>query len=79
MIFSDVFGTDLTIWYPDAGDRDLGNCSLYNVGNYGYYWSATPYGYDAYTLCFYNSGYVYPSDCYSRALGYSVRCIQSAD
>ena len=79
MNFSGYFGTDQTIWYPAAGDRDLGYCSLYNVGNYGYYWSATPYGYDAYTLCFYNSGYVYPSNCYSRALGYSVRCIQSAD
>ena len=79
MNFSGKFGSDQTIWYPASGYRYYGYGGLSKVGNYGYYWSASPYGYDAYYLCFGSSGYVRPSDGYYRANGYSVRCLQVID
>ena len=65
-----------TTWYPASGYRDDYDGSLYSVGRYGYYWSASPSSYNAYYLYFYNFGYVYPSSSYRRALGLSVRCLQ---
>ena len=75
MNFFGDFGTDHTIWYPGAGFR-FDNGSLYNVGDSGGYWSATPSGSSAYILDFGNDGYVYPSNDDCRAYGYSVRCLQ---
>ena len=71
--------SDLKLWYPAAGCRDNYYGSLNDVVNCGYYWSATPSGRNACYLYFNDDGYVSPSSSYSRALGYSVRCIQSAD
>jgi len=76
MNFSGEFGTDLTIWYPAAGCRGYEGGSLYNVGESGDYWSATPLGSSAFTLYFYKSGSVSSLHYYYRADGYSVRCIQ---
>ena len=65
------------VFFPAAGYRHYraGNASY--RGDYGYYWSSSPYNdyYYAYGLCF-CSGFAYVfSDCY-RAHGYSVRCVQ---
>ena len=76
MNFSGKFGTDLTIWYPAAGYRLRNDGSLYDVGDRGLYWSATPYGSNAYNLYFGNDGHFYPSDYHYRANGRSVRCLQ---
>ena len=76
MNFSGKFGSDQTIWYPASGFRDRYDGSLYDVGNYGFYWSASPYSLNAYGLYFYYDGFVYPSDYYGRAFGRSVRCLQ---
>ena len=76
MNFSGDFGTDQTIWYPAAGYRYNTDGSLSLVVNYGYYWSATPYGNYASSLYFFDSGDVYPSNDDYRAYGYSVRCLQ---
>ena len=78
MNFSGDFGTDQTIWYPAAGYRYNTDGSLSLVVNYGYYWSATPYGNYASSLYFFDSGDVYPSNDDYRAYGYSVRCLQAA-
>ena len=76
MNFSGKFGSASTIWYPASGYRYSGDGSLNDVGDYGYYWSASPDHYCAYSLYFYNIGYVYPSYDDFRAIGHSVRCLQ---
>ena len=76
MNFSDKFGSASTIWYPASGFRSSGDGSLYNVGYYGYYWSASPSDDGAYYLRFNYGGYVYPSNNGHRANGQSVRCLQ---
>ncbi len=76
MNFSGKFGSASTIWYPASGCRNATDGGLYLVGYYGYYWSASPYGYNAYYLYFSNNGVVSPSYNNIRASGYSVRCLQ---
>ena len=79
--FSGKFGGASTIWYPVTGCRDGSGGSLYNVGRYGYYWSASPFSYGACYLYFAYNGFVDPSSsfCYFRADGLSVRCLQVID
>ena len=75
--FSNVFGTDATIWYPASGYLTEDGGKLDDVGNYGSYWSVTPNPSDndyAYCLDFYKSGYVTPSNSYYRSSGGAVRC-----
>jgi uncharacterized protein (TIGR02145 family) len=76
MNFSGKFGSDQTIWYPASGFRYSNDGCLSTVGNYGYYWSASPDGYGAYYLGFNDYGHVSPSNDYNRAVGCSVRCLQ---
>ena len=76
MNFSGKFGSDQTIWYPFSGCRSSRDGSLYDVGYYGYYWSASPSSYGAYSLYFSYYGGVSPSDYNRRAFGQSVRCLQ---
>ena len=78
MNFSGKFGSDQTIWYPASGCLGLNVYSLYNFGNFGYYWSASPYNDDACYLYFYNNGDVSPTNVRSRANGLSVRCLQES-
>ena len=78
MNFSGKFGNDQVIWYPASGYRGYNDGSFYDVGYYGYYWSASPSSYYAYGLDFYYDGYVYPSSNYYRAFGQSVRCLQES-
>ena len=79
MNFSGKFGSASTIWYPDSGDRYSGNGSLYNVGDAGYCWSASPSSISAYSLFFFYNGSVHPSSLNYRAYGLSVRCLQVID
>ncbi len=74
--FSGKFGNDQTIWYPASGNRGNYDGIIHNVGHDGYYWSASPYDFNAYYMFVYHAGKVYPSTLTYRALGYSVRCIQ---
>ena len=76
MNFSGKFGSASTIWYPASGYRGGYDGSLSNVGNRGYYWSASPYDSSAYSLYFSLNGGVYPSFDYYRAGGLSLRCLQ---
>ena len=76
MNFSGKFGSASTIWYPASGSRGYDDGSLYNVGSYGFYWSASPYSSNACLLSFNGNGYVYPSNGSGRAGGLSVRCLQ---
>ena len=67
-------------WYPAVGYRDHDSGALYNVGSYGYYWSASPYpssSYNAYYFYFFN-GNVYPADNNARSYGCSVRCVRES-
>ncbi len=75
MNFYGKFGSASTIWYPASGYRYYDG-SLYDVGFGGYYWPASPYYSGAYILYFNGNGDVYPSECYARAVGQSVRCIK---
>jgi len=76
--FSGNFASDQTIWYPASGYRNEDDGSLFSVGYYGYYWSASPDNYYAYHLDFYIGDKVYPSISYKRAIGQSVRCLQES-
>lgn len=78
MDFSGKFGSASSIWYPASGYRSYYDGGLYNVGNNGSYWSASPDSYYAYGLDFYGDGDVDPSNDLSRAYGYSVRCLQES-
>lgn len=76
MNFSGKFGSSSTIWYPASGYRGIDGV-LYDVGNYGGCWSASPNSYYAYYLTFdYNRYDVYPSSNNYRASGRPVRCIK---
>lgn len=65
-----------TTWYPASGCRNGNYGSFEDVGNYGYYWSASPSSHFAYYLNFDLNGGVHPSYNDRRSSGYSVRCIQ---
>lgn len=88
MNFSGEFGRSSTIWYPTSGYRREYDGSLYDVGDCGYYWSASPLSYYAYYLYFgnfgyvnrysNNSGYVDSSNYNARVYGLSVRCLQES-
>ena len=78
MNFFGRFGSASTIWYPTSGYRNGNDGSLSDVGFYGYCWSASPYGGNAYGLYFDNNGYVGPSGSSYRARGCSVRCLQES-
>ena len=75
MNFSGKFGSASTIWYPASSSRYYVNGSLIYSGGIGY-WSASPNSDTAYLLYFKSSGSVSPSYALSRAVGYSVRCLQ---
>ena len=72
MNFSGKFGSASTIWYPASGCRN----SLFDVGYYGYCWSASPCSNDAYCLYFGSNGLVSPSYSSFRAYGFAVRCVR---
>ena len=76
MNFSGKFGSASTIWYPASGYRYDYDGGLYDVGDIGCYWSASPKNLNAYRLSFIDYGSVYPSSYYYRAYGRSVRCLQ---
>ena len=67
-----------TAFFPAAGLRSSNSGELADTSSFGYYWSSSPNyggGYYAGSLYFY-SGYVSPLYSYSRAGGFSVRCVQ---
>ena len=79
MIFSDLFGSASTIWYPASGLRKCNDGILHKLGSYGDYWSASPRPDDLlYELDFNDRGYINPSGYYYRAGGLSVRCIKES-
>jgi hypothetical protein len=57
-----------------AGYREVSNGSLFDVGTNGYYWSSTVSGTLSRSLYF-ASSIAYLSG-YSRAYGFSVRCLK---
>lgn len=60
------------IFLPAAGYRLISNGSLYNVGSYGYYWSALTYDTNnGHMLGFGSGGWCW--SFYDRAYGYLVR------
>lgn len=70
---------ETTAWYPAVGYRSNDSGSLYDVGEYGYCWSASPSPsntYHAYDLHFNSYNYVLPAINYHRGSGYSVRCVR---
>jgi hypothetical protein len=61
--------------FPMVGYRDFSNGSLTNQGAYGYYWSCSVTGTNAFSPFFYSGG-VNPADYNFRADGFSVRCVK---
>ena len=65
-----------TNWFPASGYRFCDDGSMFSVGSNGGCWSASPNSSNnGYYLNFLSSS-VNPSNAYSRAYGYSVRCVQ---
>jgi hypothetical protein len=75
-IFNRVEGGYVEVFFPAAGYRNRTTGALSNPGAYGYYWSATVAGTNAYYLHF-SGGNINPSNTGSRANGSSVRCVRS--
>jgi uncharacterized protein (TIGR02145 family) len=65
-----------TTWYPAAGSRSYDSAELTSVGNYGYYWSITPYTSYACYLYFFSNGSVNPANDNYRSYAFSVRCVE---
>ena len=62
------------VFMPAAGDRNSGSTTMYTVGTYGLYWSATPNGTTyAYGLKFNGTNASAYND--SRNYGLTVRCV----
>ena len=70
---------ETTAWYPAVGYRTSTSGALYDVGSYGYCWSASSpgpsYSNYAYFLCILN-GSVTPALMGNRGNCYSVRCVK---
>ena len=62
------------LYLPAAGCRSNEDGTTGERGDYDYYWSSRPHSFYAYYI-FFNSSKV-GSYTYSRAYGYSVRCVQ---
>lgn len=72
---------ETTAWYPAVGYRYGDSGALFNVGDYGYCWSASPHPSDAdyaYYLLFRYGGDVHPASSNGRGGGYSVRCVRES-
>ncbi len=68
-----------TTFYPASGCRYYSSGALSSVGSNGYNWSSSPYSRSSYyagPLSFYTSN-VGPLRNYTRADGFSVRCVQA--
>jgi len=63
---------------PMSGTRRYADGSFYSPSGYGYYWSSTSSGTNAYNLYFY-SGNAYMNTNLYRANGFSVRCIKNLE
>jgi len=70
--YSGAFGSSLKL--TAGGSRDSSDGWLSSVGSKGYYWSSAVGGTYARRLYFYGAGALMSS--YSRADGFSVRCVQ---
>jgi uncharacterized protein (TIGR02145 family) len=62
------------LFLPAAGLRYSSDGTLYSRGEYGYYWSCTENGSNAWRL-FLSNGFASTSSLYSRTDGLSVRCV----
>jgi uncharacterized protein (TIGR02145 family) len=71
--FTGISGT--TYYLPASGYRDSSHGSLYDVGDYGFYWSGSAYGSgSAYELLF-SSSDAYAGYATSKSVGQPVRCV----
>ena len=66
--------TGATLFLPAAGYRSNSSSALNYAGTYGYYWSSSVNGANAYYLYF-TSGTVNPGFYNNRANGFSLRCV----
>lgn len=67
-----------TVWYPASGTRDYRSGNYFNAGNFGFYWSCSPYGDEALAFDF-SPSYGYGVNLCSaivRGSGVNVRCIK---
>ena len=67
-----------SLFLPAAGLRNNFSGELANASSSGCYWSSSPYygGNNNAGHLYFNSGYVNPLNNYSRAYGFSVRCVR---
>lgn len=73
--FGGVFGKASTIWYPATAYILASDGKIWGQGQYGPYWSCTPYYNRSYGLYVYMGGIQLASN-FSRASGYAVRCVK---
>ncbi|EFM01694.1 Fibrobacter succinogene major paralogous domain protein, partial [Hoylesella marshii DSM 16973 = JCM 13450] len=68
-----ISSPDATVYFPASGYRDYNGGSLYDVGYYGFYWSAVPRNSNNGCILYFGSGFVYPQNNYHPSVGFSVR------
>ena len=68
-----ISSPDATVYFPALGCRNLNNGLLYDVGNFGAYWSAVPNSTSDGCYLGFGSGYVSPRGDIYREDGFSVR------
>ena len=72
--FTHKFGDSASIWYPAAGNFD-DNAYLALVGVMGFWWSCTPHGYKAYSLCV-REAKTETESLSGRGYAHSIRCVK---
>ncbi|NDW10041.1 hypothetical protein [Dysgonomonas sp. 520] len=69
-------GVTTTLFLPATGRRHAGNALLGAQGMYGYYWSSSILGTNAYFMSFL-AGAVYPAGSTYRGVGHALRCVKN--
>lgn len=68
-----ISSPDATVYFPASGYRLSGDGSLYDVGKYGFCWSAVPYSTGGGCNLYFYQWYVRPQQYSYRSYGFSVR------
>jgi hypothetical protein len=68
--------TICAIKIPYAGNRNWSNSQYYDQGRYGFYWSSSSTGTDAYAAFFYAGGGLIAVN-HNRGHAFTLRCIKN--
>jgi uncharacterized protein (TIGR02145 family) len=77
ILFFNANNGNRSLFVPAVGSRySGGNGTLNNSGSYGHYWSSSAYSQGSGWNLTFNSSCAYQNDYFSRAYGFSIRCVE---